>query len=510
MTVRQASRVSYKTLAALMVIVGVLAALSLKSRHAATTAASTAVEDPQRAATVAFATSPPAAPTSAAPAKDAKPAAETIAASQQNLNELPSQSKIEMRLGIGDRMRLNIYEILERDADKWKSDAARMRPSAPAVELRTELSGEYAVDETGRLTVPAIGTFLAMDRSVTTIETEIADEYKRRMGRSATVLLSVLERSPIYIMGNVKTPGVYKFTPGITVLHAVTLAGGLGQANADVWQTVEYNRESEQFGFITQVSRKAHAELAVLKAERYKSAIVRDPATDQLFTPAEFQAAIAEEQALRHPVVEGRLQKLRALTEAVKTATKQAEGFQSQAKVAEDLAKLQEKRFADLKSMHVKYLISNTRFMEAGISLSTAREQEMVVRNNSLEAGQRLAVAKQAIVDLAAQNMMDLDKDIKELTQKVTSLKNDLAISQKKLASLAPGAQPVATLNGGPLAPQFQMIRRGGAGEKSAPALVPATTELQAGDLIVVIGGAALADGSPKAEGRPQAARAIH
>ena len=39
-----------------------------------------------------------------------------------------------------------------------------------------------------------------------------------------------LERQPVYVLGPVKNPGAYKYAPGMTVLHAVALAGGLDRA----------------------------------------------------------------------------------------------------------------------------------------------------------------------------------------------------------------------------------------------------------------------------------------
>ena len=70
-----------------------------------------------------------------------------------------------------------------------------------------------------------------------TFEPTLAVSFTSVIGRSANIDVKILERSPIYVVGPVKNPGAYKYVPGMIVLHALALAGGLdrGEGSAQAW-----------------------------------------------------------------------------------------------------------------------------------------------------------------------------------------------------------------------------------------------------------------------------------
>ena len=47
-------------------------------------------------------------------------------------------------------------------------------------------------------------------------------------------------------MGKVKNSGSFGYTPGITVLHAIALAGGFDNTPMEPWQVAELSRQAEQ------------------------------------------------------------------------------------------------------------------------------------------------------------------------------------------------------------------------------------------------------------------------
>ena len=52
-------------------------------------------------------------------------------------------------------------------------------------------------------------------------------------------------RQPIYVVGKVKNSGSFDYTPGMTVLHAIALAGGFDKAPIEPWQVAELSRENQ-------------------------------------------------------------------------------------------------------------------------------------------------------------------------------------------------------------------------------------------------------------------------
>jgi hypothetical protein len=65
----------------------------------------------------------------------------------------------------------------------------------------------------------------------------LAVSFTAVIGRSANIDVKIFDRSPIYVVGPVKNPGAYKYAPGMIVLHAIALAGGLdrGEGNYRAW-----------------------------------------------------------------------------------------------------------------------------------------------------------------------------------------------------------------------------------------------------------------------------------
>lgn len=88
------------------------------------------------------------------------------------------------------------------------------------------LSGEFAVDATGRIALPLVGEVVAAGLDVRAferaIERRLADGYLR----DPQVSVEVLTARPFYILGEVQNPGQYPYIPGMTAPNAVATAGG--------------------------------------------------------------------------------------------------------------------------------------------------------------------------------------------------------------------------------------------------------------------------------------------
>ncbi|MDV2982904.1 UNVERIFIED_CONTAM: polysaccharide biosynthesis/export family protein [Methylobacteriaceae bacterium AG10] len=91
---------------------------------------------------------------------------------------------------------------------------------------QADLTGEYVVDAVGDLNLPLVGRVrvagLSPEQAETLVRTRLNDGYLR----SATVSLRLSEMKPVYVLGEVRSPGSYTYRYGLTVLGAVALAGG--------------------------------------------------------------------------------------------------------------------------------------------------------------------------------------------------------------------------------------------------------------------------------------------
>jgi len=89
-----------------------------------------------------------------------------------------------------------------------------------------DLSGEFKVDDTGKISLPLIGEVKAEGRTASELETAITDALRPDYLISPNVTIEVLNYRPFFIMGEVRNPGSYPYVSGISVMEAVALAGG--------------------------------------------------------------------------------------------------------------------------------------------------------------------------------------------------------------------------------------------------------------------------------------------
>jgi polysaccharide export outer membrane protein len=105
-------------------------------------------------------------------------------------------------LGPGDRVRVLVY------GDK-------------------ELSDVFSIGDDGLISLPLAGSVAASGRTPSQLADAIAASLKQRgMIEDPSVAVEVASYRPIFILGEVIHPGQYPYEPDMTVIAAVSLAGG--------------------------------------------------------------------------------------------------------------------------------------------------------------------------------------------------------------------------------------------------------------------------------------------
>jgi polysaccharide export outer membrane protein len=99
---------------------------------------------------------------------------------------------------------------------------------AVAVFGQPDLSGEVTVEQSGNLRLPIVGDVTAADLTVAELERNIGQLLEKGYVRRPVVSVRVVEFRPIYVLGMVRTPGLYPYQQGQSVLAAIARAGGFG------------------------------------------------------------------------------------------------------------------------------------------------------------------------------------------------------------------------------------------------------------------------------------------
>jgi polysaccharide biosynthesis/export protein ExoF len=109
----------------------------------------------------------------------------------------------DYRLGISDRVKIKVQE--------WP-----------------DLAGEYTVTPDGVVSFPLIGNINVVGLSLNDLAREISDRLQRRSegAERAFAAVEIVQYRPFAILGDVQKPGQYPYRPGLTVLDAISVAGG--------------------------------------------------------------------------------------------------------------------------------------------------------------------------------------------------------------------------------------------------------------------------------------------
>ena len=113
--------------------------------------------------------------------------------------------------------------------DKVRIRAHEWRPARDELFEWKALNAEYTVGASGKLALPVVGEIDVSGMTTAQVALAIGDRMKQRIGlvENPDVSVEVVECRPIYVVGQVARPGAFAFKPGLTVVQAVSLAGGI-------------------------------------------------------------------------------------------------------------------------------------------------------------------------------------------------------------------------------------------------------------------------------------------
>ena len=96
------------------------------------------------------------------------------------------------------------------------------------------LNRQAVIAPDGMLSFPLVGHIHAAGMTIQALEKELAKRLRKNYQTppQVTVMLSAITESPssqIFVTGQVNKPGPYAITPGMSVMQAIAMSGGLGK-----------------------------------------------------------------------------------------------------------------------------------------------------------------------------------------------------------------------------------------------------------------------------------------
>jgi polysaccharide export outer membrane protein len=96
---------------------------------------------------------------------------------------------------------------------------------------QTELSGDFLIDGAGEIQMPLLGAVHVGQSTIEECRQRLTERLAAGFVRNPNVSVRVNEFRPIYVLGDVRTPGSYPFRFGLSGMSAIALAGGVGSGD---------------------------------------------------------------------------------------------------------------------------------------------------------------------------------------------------------------------------------------------------------------------------------------
>jgi polysaccharide export outer membrane protein len=366
---------------------------------------------------------------------------------------------------------------------------------------QADLTGEYRVSPDGTLSVPVIGRIDVADMSLAQLEQELTQRVTEFTSRVTYVTAEIISYRPLFVTGFVSKPGAVEWHPGITVLQAEALVGGLYRAPEEA-----NNKERISGVEAVRLLRTGREEkklllasLARLKAEKAGNAQVEvPPALVELAGEAGARSLIEGQQSYLNSRRTGLEKKKAALERSANLAGDELDALQEQAARVNEQLQMRRDMHEKLAGLLQKGLVPRERALESEIKIAELEEKATNVAVARARVQSTAAMLKQEAVALEEDRAAGIDAEIARLEGELAKTSIDVDAATNTYDRLAAEAVRVAATPLRRMVTKYTIVRRSKTGEQRAP--VQTSSYLLPGDVLLVAQEAEQeADQSPEA-----------
>jgi exopolysaccharide production protein ExoF len=375
------------------------------------------------------------------------------------------------RLGVMDKLKVRVAE--------WQAAEGTIRDWAV-------IAGDYTVGPGGAISLPFIGDLQVAGQTNAQVAEEIGErlqsEFALRTKPSASV--EIAEFRPIYLSGDVTTPGEYPFAPNITVLKAVSLAGGLRRSEAGQRFARDFiNARGDSAVYDTErsrlIARKARLLAEVEGADEIKipPELAKIPNAQELI---DSETSLMKSRRERYELGLKALADLRALLESeVQSLSKKAETQNEQL----ELVKQDRDRISRLSEQG---LATSQRRLSIEERTADVESTLLDIDTASLRAKQDISKANQDEINLRNDWDAQRAKELQDTEAELEKLQLQLTTSRELMSeALAQSAEALRFDASGKAASiKYSVVRDEGDGPKEIA--VNESTTLKPGDVVKV------------------------
>lgn len=380
-------------------------------------------------------------------------------------------------IGRGDKVKMSFYEVLPTQDGRWGGERQHQEP-AKAFQLRAELSAEYIVQDDGAISIPMLGQFNAAGRRTGDFQRQVECAFDAFLGRKGFVNVLSVVNPPIYVIGQIKNAGSYDYTPGMTVLHAVALAGGFDKAPVEPWVVAELTRETERLQTALDRAMRMMARSTAIEAARTTGRPAIPAELANLAGQEKAKALVFNEFAPRRAEMQALASDEASMKGAVESASAEMELQKARLPILSQSIELRKERVANLNKLMNSGTIARPVVIQAQTELMEVQDRNQQTLNSLNLARDRYNQARQQLQARQDQAEVNAQKDASEARAEATIAAGESDAAANVLRAMA----RTRLSTPGALDTEFVIVRRQGDGVAQFAAT--GTTVLQPGDLV--------------------------
>jgi len=371
--------------------------------------------------------------------------------------------------------------------DKLQLKVLEWLPAKGEYREWTAVGGEYMVSPDRTITVPFVGTVSTASRSLGALAGDIADALQRGLSLPTRpeVNIEMLSRAPVYVLGGVQTPGKVEFTPGLSALQAIALAGGFyrGGGGSLRLERDTINAESD-LREARAASARLQARIGRLEAELADAAQIKIDASQA--DAKALAPLLAEEQRLLEVRRQARESSIASLGNRRQLAVDQVKALDEKSANLDRQVALTRRQLDDIQSLVDKGLTVATRAFDLQRTLTDLEGRRLDLQIGRLSTALEINEAERDKADLLTEFRTNVAADLQsaraELAQK--NLEIERAIGLLREATII--APEPLTDRAGNVTVGVRIFLTRTAGERASTVEIGKDDPIQSGDTIQV------------------------
>lgn len=319
-------------------------------------------------------------------------------------------------LGISDKLAIKVVQ--------WKA-------ADSTFEEWTALGGDYIVGADGNVNFPMVGPTESLGKTSTELAANLGTALQQSLGlpTAPSVTVEVSTYGPIYVSGDVGSPGEYPFAPNMTVVKALALAGGERRSAEAVARP---EKEMLSTSGALDVLEDEYARLLIRRARLDAELANQEqiPVPPELEGHPDLQSLLAAETAILEAQKRQAEAQSTSLTDEVGLLTTQITAFNQKQTSAEVQLETARDQLDKITALSDDGLALSSRVTSLQTNVADLESRLLDTETATLQAQQAIATANREQARLTDQRISDLTLERQTVDGQISALA--LKISTQK------------------------------------------------------------------------------